>query len=143
MNLARAAGLLTSLLYLSPLLSFQPPRARVTCTGYTMLDYPVKFLLFLFSHLDAMLLKLSDLSVHVFAGVTYRNNFKNIKTKCHSFLTIGHVSVRVVALDQEAVAIEDSEAVDDVGAQAVVNVLRIKLASACLPAGWSGSVYRM
>ena len=57
-----------------------------------------------------------------------------IKAKCHSFLTIGHVSIGVVALDQEAVAIEDSEAIDDVGAQAVVNVLRIKLASACLPA---------
>ena len=39
-----------------------------------------------------------------------------------------------MALDQEAVTIEDSEAVDDVGAQAIVNVLRIKLASACLSA---------
>ena len=58
-----------------------------------------------------------------------------IKAQCHSFLTIGHVSIGVVALDQEAVAIEDSEAIDNVGAQAVVNVLRIKLASACLPAG--------
>ena len=57
-----------------------------------------------------------------------------IKAKFHCALTIGHVSVGVVALDQEAVAIEDSEAVDDVGAQAVVNVLRVKLASACLPA---------
>ena len=66
-----------------------------------------------------------------------------IKVMFHWALTIGHVSVGVVALDQEAVAIEDSEAVDDVGAQAVVNVLRVKLASTCLPAGWSGLVYRM
>ena len=49
-------------------------------------------------------------------------------------LTIRHVSVGVMALDQETVSIEDSKAVDDVGAEAVVNVLRVKLATACLSA---------
>ena len=49
-------------------------------------------------------------------------------------LTVGHVSVGVMALDQETVSIEDSKAVDDVGAEAVVNVLRVELATACLSA---------
>ena len=49
-------------------------------------------------------------------------------------LTIRHVSVGVMALDQETVSIEDSKAVDDVGAETVVNVLRVKLTTACLSA---------
>ena len=54
--------------------------------------------------------------------------------QCVRKLTIGHVSVGVMALDQETVSIEDSKAVDDVGAEAVVNVLRVELATACLSA---------
>ena len=38
-----------------------------------------------------------------------------------------------MALHQETITIEDSKAVDDVGTEAVVNVLRVKLASARLP----------
>ena len=38
-----------------------------------------------------------------------------------------------MALHQETITIEDSKAVDDVGTEAVVNILRVKLASARLP----------
>ena len=43
--------------------------------------------------------------------------------QCVRKLTIGHVSVGVMALNQETVSIEDSKAVDDVGAEAGLNVI--------------------
>ena len=49
--------------------------------------------------------------------------------------TIGHVSVGVVGLGEQRVLVQHREPVDDVGAQAVVDILGVELAAAGLAVG--------
>merc|ERR1719433_2125233 len=69
-------------------------------------------------HLDPVLLELRHLPVHVLARVA-----------------VGHVCVRIMGLHEESVAVQHSEAVDDVSADSVIDVLGVELSAACLSIG--------
>ena len=49
--------------------------------------------------------------------------------------TIRHVSVWIMRLGEQSVLIKNSETIDDVSADSVVNVLRVKLSSTSLSVG--------